>query len=115
MQYGKIDEKLLGKTNLSLPPDHSQTTKLLAKQKKTNKPKVYVGCAKWGRPDWVGKIYPKGTKPADYLEEYAKQFNCIEFNAIFYKLPTLEQVRTWKSKVGKDFKFCPKFTEVITH
>lgn len=114
MEYGRVDEKLLNKINFKLPKDHPQTTAILAKQK-TAKPNVYVGCAKWGRPDWVGKIYPKGTKATNFLEEYGKQFNCIEFNAIFYQLPTLEQVRNWKSKVGKDFKFCPKFTEAITH
>jgi len=64
MEYGRIDEKLLGKVKLSLPEDHGQTGKVLAKLKKTAKTNMYVGCAKWGRPDWVGKIYPKGTKPA---------------------------------------------------
>jgi uncharacterized protein YecE (DUF72 family) len=114
MEYGKVDEKLLDKINLSLPKDHAQTKAVLAKQK-ASAAKVYVGLAKWGIKEWVGKLYPKGTQPANYLDEYAKQFNCIEFNAIFYKLPTLEQVRIWKSKVNKDFKFCPKFHEAITH
>jgi uncharacterized protein YecE (DUF72 family) len=114
MEYGKIDMKLLDKAKLTLPPDHPQTTAILKKQKK-GKPKVHVGLAKWGRPEWVGNLYPPKTKAANFLEEYAKQFNCIEFNAIFYKLPELSQVKAWKEKVGKDFKFCPKFQEAITH
>jgi len=114
MEYGKVDEKLLDKINLSLPKDHPQTTAILAKQK-AGKPKVHVGMAKWGIPQWVGKLYPKKTQPKDFLEQYAKQFNCLEFNAIFYGLPTLEQVKIWQSKVAKDFKFCPKFHETLTH
>ncbi len=115
MDFGRVDSSLLNTIDFSLGKDHEQTTKILSAAKKVAKPKVYVGCAKWGRPDWVGKIYPKGTKAGNFLDEYAKQFNSIEFNAIFYKLPTTEQIDVWKSKVGKDFKFCPKFTDVITH
>lgn len=115
MEYGRAEEKLLAQIDLSLPKDNAQTKNVLAKAKKTARTNMYVGCAKWGRPDWVGKIYPKGTKPANFLEEYAKQFNCIEYNALFYKLPTLAEVKNLKARVGKDFKFCPKFTETITH
>jgi uncharacterized protein YecE (DUF72 family) len=115
MEFGREAAEQLDHLDLSLPKDAALTTKVLSSAKKVKKVNVYVGCAKWGRPDWVGKIYPKGTKAANFLDEYAKQFNCIEFNAIYYRLPTMEQVKVWKSKVAKDFKFCPKFTDVITH
>jgi uncharacterized protein YecE (DUF72 family) len=115
MEYGRTGEHLLDKINFSLPEDDPQTTLVLAHHKKIEKSSIHVGCAKWGRPEWIGKIYPPGTKPGDFLEEYAKQFNCIELNSIFYQLPAIKQVKTWKSKVPADFKFCPKFTEVITH
>jgi len=115
MDYGKVDSKLLDKLDLSLPKDHPQTTAILAKQKPTAKPKINIGLAKWGIPEWVGKLYPKKTKAANFLEEYAKQFDCIEFNAIFYRLPPATQIKAWKSKVGKDFKFCPKFHAGLTH
>lgn len=114
MEYGKVEEKILGTIDFKLPKDHPQTTAILAKQK-PGKPKVHIGMAKWGIPQWVGRLYPKKTKAADFLEQYARQFDCIEFNAIFYQLPTLEQVKIWQSKVDKNFKFCPKFNEAITH
>ena len=115
MEFGRVDHKLLNSIDLSLPATHKQTQLILSKTKKPQKPKIYVGCAKWGRQDWVGKIYPKGTKAGNFLDEYAKQFNCIEFNAIYYRLPSHQQITAWKNKVGKDFKFCPKFSEAITH
>lgn len=74
-----------------------------------------MGCAKWGRKDWIGKIYPKGTKEADFLSHYARFFNTIELNATFYKLPTKAQTTSWKNKVGSNFKFCPKVSEKISH
>lgn len=114
MDFGRVTSSALETIDFSLPADHPQTKAILANSR-TEKTKVYVGCAKWGRPDWVGKIYPKGTKADHFLDEYAKQFNCIEFNAIYYKLPDTAQIEKWKAKVGKDFLFCPKFTDVITH
>jgi uncharacterized protein YecE (DUF72 family) len=115
MQFGKVEAtEDLGSIDFTLPPDHPATAKVLAKSKvKTTE--VYVGCAKWGRPDWVGKIYPPKTKASDFLEHYAKHFNCIELNATFYKMPTKAQIKTWKGKVDKNFKFCPKFVDQITH
>ncbi|MEQ8424409.1 MAG: DUF72 domain-containing protein, partial [Cyclobacteriaceae bacterium] len=97
-----------------LPPDRPETTALL-KKTKNKKTQVFVGCAKWGRKDWVGKIYPEKTKEADFLNHYAKHFNCIELNATFYRLPTEKQTEGWRSKVGKGFQFCPKFTDQISH
>lgn len=115
MEFGRVSSDELDKIDFTLPPDRPETTALLSKQKNKSKPDVFVGCAKWGRPDWVGKIYPKGTKAGDFLEHYAKQFNCIELNATFYRMPTRKQTSGWKSKVGDDFKFCPKFVDQITH
>jgi uncharacterized protein YecE (DUF72 family) len=115
MEFGRILPEELDKVNFKLPPDKPETTALLQSAKGKGKSTIFVGCAKWGRKDWVGKIYPKGTKEGDFLAHYAKHFNCIELNATFYRMPTVSQTSGWKSKVGKDFKFCPKFTDQITH
>jgi uncharacterized protein YecE (DUF72 family) len=115
MQFGRVEtENDLTGIDFNLPPDHPATTAIL-KKSKAKETQAYVGCAKWGRPDWVGKIYPPKTKAADFLEHYARHFNCIELNATFYRMPTKAQIKGWKSKVSKDFKFCPKFVDQITH
>lgn len=114
MDFGKVETDL-SDIDFTLPPDDAGTTALLQRQISKVKPEVFVGCAKWGRKDWVGKIYPAGTKEADFLSLYAKHFNCIELNATFYRIPTISQTSGWASKVGKDFKFSPKFTDKITH
>lgn len=113
MEFGKVTVAELKKIDFTLPPDHEDTAKILKKKKK--KAQVYVGCAKWGRKDWVGKIYPKGTKEGDFLQFYGKQFNSIELNSTFYNLPTLQQIEKWYQVTPKDFLFVPKFTSVITH
>jgi uncharacterized protein YecE (DUF72 family) len=114
MEFGKIDTEL-SDIDFTLPPDAPGTTALLQRQTGSSKPEIFVGCAKWGRKDWVGKLYPSGTKEADFLTHYSKHFNCIELNATFYRIPTFSQTSGWAAKVGKDFKFSPKFTDKISH
>ncbi len=113
MEFGKLPEAELDNVDLTLPADPAVTKHVLAKGKGNTK--FYIGCAKWGRKDWVGKLYPQGTKEKDFFKVYAQQFNAIEFNGFYYQLHSAEQVQKWKSIVTKDFKFCPKFTESITH
>lgn len=114
MEFGKIDPEALSGIDFSLPPDNSETLRILSATPKI-KTAVYVGCAKWGRKDWIGKIYPPGTKEADFLQLYAKHFNSIELNATFYKIPSFKQAQEWSSKTGSGFLFCPKISNSISH
>lgn len=117
MNFGSVDPSLLGTIDLSIPADPKSTAEVLKKAKK-NQPKppiIRVGGAKWGRKDWVGKIYEKGTKEKDFLEHYAKVFDTIEMNSLFYRIQPESVIKGWVSKVGNDFLFCPKFYQGITH
>ena len=114
MEFGKITPDELATINFDLPADREETTRILG-GKPAEKPLVYVGCAKWGRKDWIGKIYPPGTREEDFLPLYAKHFNSIELNATFYKIPSVKQAEEWKSKVGSNFLFSPKISNSISH
>lgn len=113
MEFGQIEESELLHTDFTLRHDSTVNTAVLANGKGNTK--FYIGCAKWGRKDWIGKLYPKATKEKDFLAYYAKQFNCIEFNGFYYNLHSRGQVQKWAATVPDDFLFCPKFTEYITH
>lgn len=77
---------------------------------------MYLGCAKWGRTEWVGKIYPLKTKEKDFLDHYVKHYNSIELNATHYKIYGAAGIAKWAAKTGdKDFMFCPKMYQGITH
>lgn len=110
MIFGNVDNP--SSVNFKLPPDHKDTEKVLKQAKKKEKPKVYVGCAKWNRTELKG-FYPKGTK--DELAYYSSQFNSIELNASFYGTPSIPQVNSWQNKTPDDFKFFPKITRTISH
>lgn len=110
MQFGKVENPET--IDFTLPEDHPRTKEILNAHKSENSLEAYVGCAKWNRADLKG-FYPRGTK--DELTYYSRQFNSIELNATFYKMPDWQQVETWKNKTPDGFKFFPKITDLITH
>lgn len=113
MKFGKVPVDELDSLNLNLPEDHPDTRQLL-KEKTKSAPKVYAGCAKWGRKEWVGKLYPEGTKDKDFLDHYVRHFNAIELNSTFYG--TRKKVAEgWAQRAIEGFKFCPKFFRSISH
>lgn len=115
MDFGRVPENELAKVDFKLPPEPSMNQSVL-KGKKAKKPEVYIGCAKWGRKEWIGKIYPKGTKEANFLDEYVKHYNSIELNATHYKLYKPADLQKWIDKVkDKNFKFSPKVYQGISH
>jgi len=115
MEFGRVPEAELNNIDFTLPVDPSFNQQVL-KGKKAISPKVYLGCAKWGRTEWVGKIYPPKTKEKDFLEQYVKHYNSIELNATHYKVYGAEGIAKWAAKAGgKDFLFCPKMYQGITH
>lgn len=110
MKFGKVDHP--ENIDFTLPKTHSDTFRVLSKNKKHNQPKIFVGCAKWNRTDLKG-FYPRGTK--DELAYYSKQFNSIELNATFYRNFPAQQFETWRSKTPDNFKFFPKLGQEISH
>lgn len=115
MDYGKVPVDQLSLIDFTLPSEPVGNKKIL-KGKKAKDPKVFVGCAKWGRKEWVGKIYPKGTKEADFLDHYLEHYNSIELNATHYQTYPASTIKKWADKAnGKDFLFCPKVSQSISH
>ncbi len=114
MEFGRVPEKELDSIDFSLPKEPPGNKLVLKPSKK--KPHVWLGCAKWGRKEWIGKIYPKGTKDAQFLDHYVQHYNSIELNATHYKVYKPEEIAKWAAKAaGKEFKFCPKVTNSISH
>lgn len=114
MEFGRVSENELNSIDFSLPAEPAENEKILDGKKK--EAKVYIGCAKWGRTEWVGKIYPPKTKEKDFLNHYVEHYNCIELNATHYKIYGPAGIAKWAEKAkGKDFLFCPKMYQGVTH
>lgn len=114
MKFGKVEN--VSDVDFFLPQDPRGTIALLKKSQKSERPlEVFIGCPAWSCKEWIGKYYPAKTKPADFLHHYSRQFNTIELNTTHYRIPTVETVEKWKAAVPKDFVFCPKIPQYISH
>lgn len=115
MEFGKVPTNLLGKIDLRLAPPDPRTDERLKAKGRSPRPRVGVGCPLWGVKDWVGMIYPRGTKPADYLYHYSRQVTSIELNTTHYRVPDPATVVAWRDQTPDDFRFCPKWPQEISH
>jgi len=119
MDFGIVASWEVNNIDFNLPIDGDFTLKTFENRKKAESSDIRVGLAKWGRKEWLGKLYPNKTKEADFLKEYSKHFNTIELNAVFYSIPPEDLIRKWKGMVApphKDnFLFLPKMSRVISH
>ncbi len=113
MKFGKLAD--ISKVDFTLPPDHPATQLVLTRQANASKSRVFVGSARWGERDLIGKIYPPKTPAKDYLTHYSRHFSTIELNSTHYQLPSVNQVEQWRNKAEEMFTFCPKLPQAISH
>lgn len=112
MEFGKIENLEL--IRWGLPQNDPLTTAYLATLPKA--PTTYrLGTPTWGSRTWLGKIYPREAKSQEFLYHYARSFNCIELNTTHYNIPNAELVESWRADVTPEFRFCPKFPQLISH
>ncbi len=108
MEFGKVAQ--LDNILWNLPPKPN-----IGAVKNSKPIYFHIGTTGWAEKDWVGSIYPKGTKPADYLSHYSKFFDSIELNTTHYQIPDPLKIERWYDKSAPDFKFCPKLPRAISH
>ncbi len=46
---------------------------------------LYIGCAVWGYKDWIGDLFPPGSKSGDLLALYSRRLTTVEGNTSFYE------------------------------
>jgi len=76
---------------------------------------LHVGTMGWSYDFWVGKLYPEGTTPNEFLAEYSKHFSTVEVDNTFYRIPSVEIVENWRAQTPGGFLFSAKFPRAITH
>ncbi len=76
---------------------------------------IHLGTSGWYYDDWAGSFYPKDLKKGEWLAFYASQFDTVEVNASFYRLPFKNMVKGWKKKTPDDFLLTFKGSRVVTH
>jgi uncharacterized protein YecE (DUF72 family) len=78
-------------------------------------PLLYIGCSGFSFRNWKGVFYPEGLPPRKWFEYYCTQFNTLELNVTFYRMPTLKAFETWYVQSPPDFRFAVKAPRQVTH
>ncbi|MCW3995893.1 MAG: DUF72 domain-containing protein [Candidatus Bathyarchaeota archaeon] len=78
-------------------------------------PNLRLGTIGWSYSFWKGNFYPTKIAPKDYLAYYSTQFNTVEVDSTFYRIPTQQTVTNWKQQTPGGFVFSLKFPQIITH
>ena len=77
---------------------------------------VRIGCSGWNYDHWRhGAFYPERLPARRWLEHYARQFDTVEVNATFYRLPREPAVASWVAETPPEFVFAVKMSRYVTH
>ncbi len=76
---------------------------------------LYVGTSGYSYKEWKGYFYPEDLPDKKMLSYYSGQFNTVEINNTFYRMPSKEIIEGWSRQVPENFKFVIKAPKTITH
>jgi uncharacterized protein YecE (DUF72 family) len=76
---------------------------------------LYLGTSGYSYKDWQGTYYPNDLKKGGELIYYSQEFNFLELNYTFYRIPTATNLANMEKKVPDDFQFAVKLHQSFTH
>jgi uncharacterized protein YecE (DUF72 family) len=74
-----------------------------------------VGCSGWLYHDWRGIVYPAELTTKQWFPYYTTQFDTVELNTTFYRLPTPEAVDSWAAQAPPGFLYTLKLGQFGSH
>ena len=78
--------------------------------------RIRIGCSGWNYDHWRnGVFYPPRLPARSWLAYYAEQFDTVEVNATFYRLPRTLSVARWVEVTPDDFTLAFKASRYLTH
>ncbi len=76
---------------------------------------IRLGTSGFSYDDWIGPFYPPGLPKGEWLSYYAAEFDTVELNVSYYRIPTRGMVSGWVEKTPDQFLFSVKAHRSITH
>ena len=76
---------------------------------------IRIGTSGWHYLHWRGPYYPADWPSAKMLSFYMADFDSVEINNSFYRLPTPEAVEAWRETTQPNFCFAVKASRFFTH
>ncbi|MCL1928128.1 MAG: DUF72 domain-containing protein [Treponema sp.] len=76
---------------------------------------LLIGTSGYDYNEWKGGFYPENLAKAKFLEYYASQFNSLELNGTYYRMPGPQQMHNMIDRSGGKVKFTVKAFSGLTH
>jgi uncharacterized protein YecE (DUF72 family) len=76
---------------------------------------IVLGTSGWQYKDWRDRFYPAGLPQRLWLEHYVGQFDTVEVNNAFYRLPERTTFKQWRERTPDDFVVAVKMSRYLTH
>ncbi|MCB2229202.1 DUF72 domain-containing protein [bacterium] len=77
--------------------------------------RIRIGTSGFAYKDWLGNFYPGFCPDRDFLRFYSSQFDTVEIDSTFYRIPSESTVRKWADTTPDKFVFAAKFPRTVTH
>ncbi len=84
-------------------------------QQKDTQCKVWIGTSGYSFYCWEGALYRPGITQREMLPAYAAQFDTVELNYSYYRMPTVKTSAGMVKKTPKEFQFFAKIHQDISH
>jgi uncharacterized protein YecE (DUF72 family) len=75
---------------------------------------VRIGCSGWVYKHWRGLFYPEGLPQRLWFERYAEEFDTVEINNSFYRLPPASTFDKWRKQAPPGFCYAVKANRFLT-
>ena len=76
--------------------------------------RIRVGCSGWVYKHWRGILYPDRLPQRLWFERYAEEFDTVEINNSFYRLPKAETFDRWRKQAPPGFCYAVKANRYLT-
>ena len=76
---------------------------------------IMMGTSGFSYDDWIGVVYPEDLPRWKWLPFYASQFDTVELNVTYYRLPSIKIAKGWVDRTPDNFRFSVKAHRSLTH
>jgi uncharacterized protein YecE (DUF72 family) len=76
---------------------------------------ILIGTSGYSYTEWVGPVYPEGTKQSEYLAYYSGLFPTLELNFSYYNMPKPQNLAKMLTDAGPYLTFSIKAHKTLTH
>jgi uncharacterized protein YecE (DUF72 family) len=75
---------------------------------------VHIGCSGWVYKHWRGLFYPEKLPQTRWFERYSADFDTVEINNSFYRLPAPDTFAKWRDQAPPGFCYAVKANRFLT-